>query len=423
MKWKTALTAMVALLLFSGAPASTDELTDLKDEVKRLEEKIDALETKQQEQADEIERIPELSDDVDDLFDQPSAGEVVSDAMGKLPTLGGHFKFYLADQSDGEVNDDSQHNSLGMGISNLWLYINKTLTDWLQINVAPEIIVLAEATPSLGSRITRSTSGDTDIDLDEAFLTVRLPKMFELKAGAFYPLFSEEYATKSWWHEQYHNNNGLVTLQAMQSTGLELYRNFDFANFSLPVSLALLNGEDRGIVQDSRFSDNNSAKTVLLHLTPELYILGGSLKMMGSAGFGRWDDDGDKDAYQWAAGVEFTRASLTLGGEYLMRWREDLPLSGGGEEDGEDEGWYVKAKYAFTPTLRLTLKYSDVDLWSVSTNTLLTDNYKALSLAGGWWITGSSTIIPQVEYVDAERSGSDESLEYIRYTLGWRTTF
>lgn len=423
MNWKTALIAAFALLFISGAIAGADEMSDLKNQVQKLEKKIDTLEKQQQEQGKEIEKVPEIEESVDELFEQPSAQEIVTEALGKQATIGGHFKFYLADQSIGEVNGEDQHSAFGMGISNLWLYINKTLTDWLQITVAPELVVLAEATPSLGGGISRSTDADVDVDLDEAFMTVRLPKMFELKAGAFYPFFSEEYSTKSWWHEQYNQNNGLVTLEAMQSTGLELYRNFDFASFSLPVYLAIVNGEDRGLIQDSRFTDNNSAKTGLLHLSPEFFTFGGRLRLLGSLGYGRWDDEGDNDAYQWAAGMEFTRSSLSFSGEYLLRWREALPLTGGGTQDGEDKGWYAKLKYDYSSKLRFVLKYSDVDLWSASTNELLTDNYKAVSLAGGWWITDSSTIIPQVEYIDAERSGADDTLEYFRYTLGWRTTF
>jgi hypothetical protein len=423
MNWKTAWITIFALLLIGAAAAGADELTDLKSQVGDLEKKIEALEKKQQEQDQQLEKVPDIEESVEEIQDQPSARRVVADAIGKLPTIGGHFKFYLADQSTGEVNGEDQHNSFGLGISNLWIYINKTLTDWLQISVAPEIVVLAEATPRLGSDITRSTAADVDIDLDEAYLTVRLPKMFELKVGAFYPLFSEEYGTKSWWHEQYHQNNGLVTLQAWQSTGLELYRNFDFANFSLPVSLAFLNGEGRGTDQDSRFTDNNSAKSGLLHLAPEMFLFGGRFRVMGSFGYGRWDDEGDKDAYQWAAGAEFTRSSISLSGEYMNRWREALPLLGGGTEDGEDKGWYAKAKYSLTDKWRFVLKYSDVDLWSASTDRLLTDNYQSLAFTVGWWITDSSTIMPQIEFVDADRSDTDITLEYFRYTIGWRTTF
>lgn len=121
--------------------------------------------------------------------------------------------------------------------------------------------------------------------------------------------------------------------------------------------------------------------------------------------------------------MDLTYQSYNLSGEYLYRWREDLPLVGGGTDDGEDKGWYVKFKYTFSPKWRLTLKYSDVDLWATSTGGLATDNYKALTGALGFWITDNSTIIPQLEWVDADRSGAAESLEYLRYTLGWRTTF
>lgn len=423
MKLKIASLITVAFLFSGGAMAHADQLSDLKTKVETLEKKIEGLETKQTEQDQKLEKVPEIIESVESLQNQPSPREVVSQAIGNQATIGGHFKFYLADQAHGKVNGQSQHNSFSMGISNLWLYVNKTMTDWLQITVAPEIAVTAEATPALGGQITRSSSSDVDVDLDEAFLTVRLPNMYELKVGAFYPLFSEEYATKSWWHEQYHNNNGLVTLQAMQSTGLELYRNYDFEHFSLPVSVALVNGESRGLDQDTRFTDNNSAKTTLVHLAPEFFVFQGRLRVMGSGGYGRWDNDGDNDAYQWAAGAEYTRSSLSLSAEYLMRWREDIPLTGGGTEDGEDKGWYAKAKYSLSSKLRVVLKYSDVDLWSTSTNALLTDNYKAVSLAGGWWVTDSSTIIPQIEYLDADRSSNPTSLEYTRYTLGWRTTF
>jgi hypothetical protein len=175
--------------------------------------------------------------------------------------------------------------------------------------------------------------------------------------------------------------------------------------------------------QDSRFTDNNTPINGLLHLAPEFFLFSGRLRLMGSAGYGRWDDGGDHDSYQWAAGLEFSRSSFTFSGEYLMRWRENLPLTGGGTEDGEDKGWYAKIKYSYSPEFRFVLKYSDVDLWTVSPDRLLTDNYKALSLSAGWWITDSSTIIPQVEYVDADREGDQQTLEYFRYTIGWRTTF
>ena len=107
----------------------------------------------------------------------------------------------------------------------------------------------------------------------------------------------------------------------------------------------------------------------------------------------------------------------------MNRWREALPLLGGGTEDGEDKGWYAKIKYSLSDKWRFVLKYSDVDLWSASTDRLLTDNYQSLAFTVGWWITDSSTLMPQIEFVDADRSDTDITLEYFRYTIGWRTTF
>lgn len=405
--------ALVLILLFSGTAAS-DELSDLKQQVDELQKKTEELGKNQEKQEKAVNQIQK----------QPSASSVVSSELTKLPTIGGHFKFFLADQSSGERNNDDQHNTFSAGINNLWLYFSKNLTDFLQITVAPELAVEAAATPSIGSDIKRTSSASVEVDLDEAYMSLRLPWQLELRVGSFYPAFSEEYATKAWWHEQYHANNGLVTLEAWQSIGLEIYRNFDFEHFSLPVYFyPFLNGEDRGIIQDSRFVDNNNTKNLLVHITPEFYALGSRIRLLGSFGWGRWDSDGENDSLQWAAGLDFTRGSISLSGEYLSRSRNDLPLIGGGTEDGEDSGWYLRLKYTLSQKWRFLLKYSDVDLWAPGTDALLTDNYQTVSGAVNYWITDNSTIIPQIEWVDAEREGSTEELNYIRYTLGWRTTF
>ncbi len=415
MKYTAAVLGACLFLIVNSNLAFADELSELKQQVEALQKKIEAMEEKQKVQAESVEKIQK----------QPSAYEVVSEQLSKQVNIGGHLKFFLADQSRGEVNDDSQHNSFAGGVSNLWLYFSKNLTDWMQITVAPEISVEAAATPSLGANLDRSGSSNVDIDLDEAYITTRLPWwQIEMRTGAIYPLFSEEYGTKAWWHEQYNANNGLVTLEAWQSMGIELYKNFEFENFSLPVYFyPFLNGEDRGAIQDKRYTDNNTAKSMLLHTTPEFFAFGSRIRLLGSAGYGRWDDDGDKDAYQFAGGADVTYSSFNLSGEYMYRWREELPLTGGGTEDGEDKGWYIKAKYTLNPQWRFLLKYSDVELWATGADELLTDHYQTISAAINYWITDSSTIIPQIEYVDASQQGSSETLNYWRYTLGWRTTF
>jgi hypothetical protein len=414
MRYTVAVFSAFVFIFMNFNLAMPDELSDLKKQFEVLQKKIEDLEKRQQDQAKSVEKIQK----------QPSAYEVVTEQLKKQVNVGGHFKFFLGDQSYGEVNDDSQHNSFAAGINNAWLYFSKNLTDYLQITVAPVITVQASATPSLGSNITRSNSSDVNIDIDEAYMTLRLPYQFEVKAGAIYPLFSEEYGTKSWWHEQYHGNQGLLNLQVWKSTGIEIYRNFDFESFSLPVYLyPFLNGYDRGPSYNYNYTDNNSAKNMLLHITPEFLAFGSKMRFLGSAGFGRWDNDGNNNAYQWAGGADFSRSGFSLSGEYMYRWNQDLPLTNGGSKDGEDKGWYIKAKYALNPQWKFLLKYSDVDLWATGTDNLLTDHYQTWCLAVDYNIAESSTIIPQVEYVNADQQGSDETLRYWRYTLGWRTTF
>ena len=414
MKYTVAALSAFVFLFMSTNLALPDELSDLKKQLEVLQQKVDELQKKQEAQAKSVEKIEK----------KPSAYEVVTEQLSKQVNIGGHFKFYLADQSNGEVNGRDQHNSFSAGVSDLWLYFSKNLTDWMQLTVAPQIQIEAAATPSLGSDITRSGSADVNLYLDEAYMTLRLPWQVDMRVGAIYPLFSEEYGTKVWWHEQYHGNQGLLTLESWKSTGIELYRNFDFESFSLPIYLyPFLNGESRGVNQDSRYVDNNSAKNFMFHTTPEFYAFGSRVRLLGSAGYGRWDDDGKKDAYQWAAGTEIAYSSFNLRGEYMYRWREDLPLIGGGTEDGEDKGWYIQGMYTLNPQWRFLIKYSDVDLWSPGIDRLLTDNYKTWCAAVNFWISEGSTIIPQIEWVDAKQQGGFEKLKYWRYTLGWRTTF
>ena len=194
MKYTVVLTFVCAFLFLSTGIARSQDVSDLKRQLEELQQKIEALEKKQEEQAKESE---EVSKSVEEIQQQPSAYEVISEELGKQTVVGGHFKFFLADQSRGDVttssfDDDSQHNSFAAGISDVWLYFSKNLNDWLQITVAPQLRVDAEATPVLGSEIERSGNADVDVEIDWAYLTARLPWDLELKAGAFYPLFSEE---------------------------------------------------------------------------------------------------------------------------------------------------------------------------------------------------------------------------------------
>jgi len=423
MKLRIALVAVIVCALLAPAQSMSDEISDLKEQIQQMQKAMEAmkarveqLEDEQKSQKEEIAAIPDLEDSVDQLNQMPAK---IMEEVRKGTSIGGHFKFFMADRTDGKRNDVSQNDNLSAGISDVWLYFSKVLNDWLSIDVAPRIEVLAAATPALGADITRADSASVNVDIDEAYMTVRLPWEVEARVGAFYPMFSEEYARQTWWHEQYNGNNGLLDLQSWRSLGLELYRNFDFEHFSLPVYFyPYLNGDN----DESRYVDNNGTKSVLLHVAPEFTLMQTRVRLLGSFGWGKWDNNDDNNEWQWLGGADLRWRGVSLLGEYLRRQQDDAPLLDGGTADAVNEGFYIRAMYTFNPQWRVLAKYSDSDLFYASTNAL-TDNYKTLCLAVNYWITSSSTIIPQVALVDADRSDGSEELKYIRWTLGWRTTF
>ncbi len=383
MKLHVILSTACAFLFLSTGLAWSDEISDLKDQLSALSEKVEELE------------------------------EAQSGVSGEGVSVGGHLKLYMADRANGERNDVNQNNNLSAGIHDLYLYFSKGLSDFLMLDVQTKTSVLAGATPSLGSDISRSTTSSVSTKIDQAYMTVLLPREGELRAGVFFPLFSEEYGRQVWWGEQYHGNNGLLTLEAWYDSGIELYKNFDFDAFSLPVYLYILNG-------DNRYVDNNAGMSGLVHLAPEFF--GNRIRLLGSYGSGKWDDNDDYDTTRYAGGAEFKYRSLSIMGEYMYKGWEELPLTGGGTADGESKGYYIKAGLSFGEKWRALVKYSDVELYNAST-TMLADTYNTVSLGVNYFITESSTIMPQVSVVDAERSDGSETLKYTRFTLGWRTTF
>jgi hypothetical protein len=427
MKFALALITFCAFSLLTPGVSSSDELSDLKGQVEKLMQRIEDLEKKQKEQAEEVKKVPKIEGSVEELKKAPPASQVVEKALSKGVKLGGHFKFFLADQSTGEWNGVHQDNQLAAGANDLWIYFKKSITDWLAIDLAPRIYAVAMATPTLAGGITRSSVSSVDVDLDEAYLTVRTPNPYnvEIRAGILYPMFSDEYATKTWWQDQYHGNQALLNLESWRSAGIELYRNFDFEDFSLPVYFyPWLNGEDSTWLTPYKYTDNNSYKNLLLHVAPEFFAYGARFKFLGSLGWGIWDSNGDNNSWQYALGLDIKFKQFNFSGEYMNRTRDNVPLLAGGYADGTNEGFYIKGRYTFSPSWAVVAKYSDVDLFLPGTSQMLTDNYKVIGLALNYWLwQGACEIIPQVEWVDAKRSDGSATLNYFRYTVGFRTTF
>ncbi|MEE8397654.1 MAG: porin [Desulfobacterales bacterium] len=413
MKLSVVLAMACALIFFSPNVASakdiTDEIADLKAQIKALSEKIEELE-------EATEAVEELSERVEEIEDAPEPEQ----APGL--SFGGHLKIYLADRTDGESNGTSQNNNLSAGFSFFNFYISKPLNDWFFVDIQTQSRVFAAATPSIGSKISRSTSGTVSNKISEATATVLLPLDIMVRAGVFDPVFSEDYAKQMWWHEQYHGNRALINLQEWHDVGIEIYRTFEFESFSLPVSVYALNGDFKSTFPSPSFSyvDNNGGTTGLIHVAPEFFF--GQLRILGSYGYGTWDDKDDKASIHYALGAAINYRSLGILSEYMHREWQDVELSDGSLADGERKGYYVRLQYKFTPEWRGVVRYSDVDMYR-SAETMLSDNYKVLSVGVNWYMTDSATIMPQFIHVDGERSDGSADITYNRFTLGWRTTF
>ena len=334
-------------VLVSASPAWSEDIEDLKGQIKLLQSQLDILNTKVAEleeqqtvQSAELKKIPALESKVDKAPRQHP--EFFNNAK-----VGGHLELFLFDQSRGERNDEKQSNRLSAGINSLYLYFSKELSEWLGLEVATDTAVSAGATPSLGSDITRATSGSVDTSLHSAFITARLPKEVEARIGLFNPLFSEDYAKETWWDQLYHSNKGLDYLQSWHDSGLEIYKNFDFDEFSLPVYLYYLNGNT---AYNGQFVDNNNAKTVLLHIAPEFFQT--KLKLLGSVAAGKWDNDSNKDIVRYATGFEWKYKKLSFMTEYLYTKWEKRALTLGGVADAKQEGYQCKLLYRLTPQWR-----------------------------------------------------------------------
>jgi len=422
------LFTVCALVIFGARLAKADEVSDLKEQLKALQEttaalsaKVQALEAKQEAQGKEIKKVPELAQKVGELKEQP-AGKGLFEGV----TVGGHLKFALLDRTQGERNGVSEHTDLGAGFfgrHNLILFLSKEIEDWLKIDVMPEVDATASATPSLGSDLGRASSNTYSWDIYQAFMTALLPKGYELKVGKFNAMFSEDYAKESWWHTLYNMPAGSCYLTAWHDFGAELYKNFDFDKWSLPIYFSVLNGNTDANV------DNNEAKTVLLHIAPEFFQ--SKLRLLGSFGYGKWDGKSKDANLRSLGGFDWKYQKFNLTGEYIYTVYNNVVLpatvtAASPRADGERKGFWLRAVYTFNPKWRVAIQQTQYNMYKsglVGQKDMLSDKWYTTDLALDYFLTPSSTIIAQYENGNGHRSDGSESLKFDRFTLGWRTTF
>jgi len=428
------LVMLGAFIFFSAGIAKADDLSDMKEQIKALQEtintqqqtiqalsgKIQGIETKQESQAQEIKKVPELTNKLAKLKENPVGG-----LLGGVE-VGGHLKLALFDRTQGKRNGVDQHNNASAGFIGadgpLYLTVGKQIEDWLRIDTRLMFEVAARATPSLGSDITRTTTSTISTTVDLAYMTALLPQGYELKVGKIRPMFSEDYARETWWNELFNMPAKTCTLQSWHDIGAELYKNFDFDKWSLPVYFYLLNGPG------SSAADNNEDKAVLIHVAPEFFQ--SKLRLLGSFGYGKWDDKNNNDVIRTEGGFDWKYKKFNLLGEYIYSLYENkvIPSTGTAPTgDGKQEGYWIKAMYTFNPKWRALIQQSYTNLYQAALTTtqssMLSDKWYTTTLGLDYFLTPNSTIMGQYDISNGSRSDGSESLKYNRFTLGWRTTF
>jgi hypothetical protein len=370
--------------------------------------------------------------------------------------FGGDLGFYLFDVSMGNgilPSRDSMGNGIGTPYPDttgrinmtfeshgLGLYWNVQLSEKISVSALTEVGgTTTSATPRLGKKLgTQQGEAGTQkaLSVPEAYIQVMLPWDLQLSTGIIRPLFSEDYGAKKGYQEA----NRLFKSSAnayggeWHDLGFELYKAFEpGGNISIPTYLYLLAGEEM-------YGDNNSNKTVLVHVAPEFW----KLRVLGSYAFGKYDAENEK---------AFTRYAAGLGGEFGNFWFRGEYF--GGTWDGvtaynqngaaidtitftrKPIAYYVKAGYNFIPDklgLVLTYDQSSPD-WTTRGMLGYTSNASGVTTEAGesyttlgatlqyWVIPGSSILLEYNRGMWKVGDGTLNKLDFNRVTIGWRTVF
>ena len=360
-------------------------------------------------------------------------------------SFGGDLKFHLFDMSTGSstfmvaqgesmvpVKYDTT-DRWDMGFNSVFLYFVAQLTDKITIDIEPEIAAHSGATPSLGMKIgaQRVPASDADaltLGLNAAKISALLPWNVQLSAGILRPIFTEDYGDMKGFMESVHYSKSQANpwLGAWHDAGIEAYKAFEFQlgdqYLTLPAYLYLLNG-------GTEASDNNSNKTLMLHVAPEFW----KLRLLGSFALGKWDDADQNNVMRYVAGLSGEFGPVWIRGEYVGgKWSNEVSAFTGDTFDVKPFGYYAKLGVNFIPDkLSLILDY-DYAQHNFGGFFYVGDDHareKYTTVTGTLcWsvIPGSSVMlgVTKAMWNSTTDAGVETAkLDFLRPTLGWRTVF
>lgn len=363
-------------------------------------------------------------------------------------SVGGDVKFYMFDISSGS-SDITTLDSLGnpvttthdttdkatMGFRAVHILVSSDLSERVSFDIDTEIAVAINAqsgaTPSLGTKIglqRPAPSEELSVDFNKAYVKVFAPGDVEISAGVLRPLFTEDYGAERFFQEEYHGSMATANpwLGTWHDTGIELYKSFDvqlgeMQYASIPTYLYVLNGGD---YKSSKYTDNNKNKALLFHLAPEY----SGFRLMGSYGFGKWDDESKNKYQRYAFGIGGDIGNFWFRGEYMGgKWEDKRILLEGKNKDIKPFGYYMKIGYQVIPDhLRALVDFShaehDFSGYFVTLSSLK-ETYTTITPSLNYFLAPGSVVILQTDIADWKNEDETSKLNFTRVTLGMRTIF
>lgn len=351
-------------------------------------------------------------------------GAAFAGETGKT-TVGGHVRLKLYDNPTGWsswgapfnlTTSTKSEDYAGMGFTDAILYFSQDITDNFSIEFCPTFSASTGATPKFYFAIGKQATAAPAIkaDIDRVVIKYRAPMDIDITFGVMKPVFTMDYGHEMFWEEEY--NGGKFTcnpmLGQMHDAGLEVYKNFEIEEISLPVYLYLLNGT-------SYYADGNNQPQLMVHVEPGW----GPFKLSASFAAARHDTAELKGFTKWSAGFLVNWQGISLRSEFVSSKKEKAISN---VRDALAEGYYITASYKVLDWLRV-FYHHDSALHNFNgfffTGPGAGERYITNTAGISVFITESSILQFQVDVADWRRRDDSAILIFTRPTLGTRITF
>lgn len=311
----------------------------------------------------------------------------------------------------------------GVTFKDFNIYINAKMNDLVSFEIDPRFSASTGATPKLGTTTTASSSASASkafsfsgISHGKAVMILNLPEDVEMEIGILEFPFTVEYGKQAFWSDTYNGYKFAANdnLGSMHESGFQIYKNFDFGDIALPVTLGILNGGSSNNV------DVNNTPGVALHIEPTM----AGLTLLGSIYATKYDEYERKAMHKWAAGIMYGIGDLNLRSEFVKSKKEQNGKADVTGEDAVSEGYYVTATYKLLEWATLVLHHESALEGSAEGDQAAWGNRYITNIGGiNINLSDSTIMMCQVEVFDWKNNNGTTKVLVTRPIIGVRNTF